>query len=130
MNRTGWKRQLTGVLGFLGGGSSTLILTSMGVVLMVCVARLMGLWEGIELQTLDLFLRYRPLEAPDERITILEITENDLQDLDTYPVPDKTMVELLEKLESYEPRVIGLDIFRDLPVINPDRKSTRLNSSH
>ena len=119
MNRTGWKRQLTGVLSFLGGGSSTLLLSSLGVVLMVCVSRSLGLWEGIELETLDLFLRHRPLEAPDERITILEITENDLQELGTYPVPDKTMVELLEKLENYEPRVIGLDIFRDLPVINP-----------
>ncbi|MEM9152320.1 MAG: CHASE2 domain-containing protein, partial [Cyanobacteria bacterium P01_F01_bin.3] len=85
MNRTGWKRQLTGVLSFLGGGSSTLLLSSLGVVLMVCVSRSLGLWEGIELETLDLFLRHRPLEAPDERITILEITENDLQELGTYP---------------------------------------------
>ncbi|MGD1866231.1 MAG: CHASE2 domain-containing protein [Phormidesmis sp.] len=119
MNRTGWKKQLTGVLSFLGGGSSSLLLSSVGIVLLVCVARMLGLWEGVELQTLDLFLRHRPVEAPDERITILEITDDDLQKLGTYPVPDDAMVQLLEQLESYEPRVIGLDIFRDLPVINP-----------
>ncbi len=119
MKKTDWKKQLARAISFLGGGSSSLLLSSVGIVLLVCVARLLGLWEGIELQTLDLFLRYRPQEAPDERITILEITDDDLQRLGTYPVPDDAMVRLLEKLESYEPRVIGLDIFRDLPVINP-----------
>jgi len=119
MSRTDWKKRLTGVLNFWGGGSSSLLLSSVGIVLLVCVARMLGLWEGIELQTLDLFLRHRPVEAPDERITILEITDDDLQKLGTYPVPDDAMVQLLEQLESYEPRVIGLDIFRDLPVVNP-----------
>lgn len=119
MKRRGWKNQLTRVLSFFGGGSSSLLLSSVGIVVLVCLARLLGLWEGVELQALDLFLRYRPAETTDEKITILEITDADLQALGTYPVPDDAMVQLLEKLESYEPRVIGLDIFRDLPVINP-----------
>ncbi|MEL6939010.1 MAG: CHASE2 domain-containing protein [Cyanobacteria bacterium J06598_1] len=121
-NRWTPKRQTEGAhrfLSWLGGGSTSLALGSLSVVLLVCVARMLGLWEAVELQTLDFLLRHRPLEPVDERVTILEITDADLQALGTYPVPDDALLALLNKLESYNPSVIGLDIFRDLPVVNP-----------
>ncbi len=130
MNRAGWSKKALSLLSLLGGGSSSLFVGSVSAVVLVCVARLLGLWEGIELQTLDLFLRHRPIEAVDERITVLEITDADLQALGTYPVPDDEMLALLEKLETYEPRVIGLDIFRDLPVINPLRTASDLSREY
>ena len=33
-----------------------------------------------------------------------------------WPIPDKVMSQLLYKLNTYQPRAIGLDIYRDLPV--------------
>ncbi|MEL6553495.1 MAG: CHASE2 domain-containing protein [Cyanobacteria bacterium J06621_11] len=119
MKENSWKKQVVSFLSFLGGGSPILLIGSASVVLLICIARAIGLWEGIELHTLDLLLRHRPIESADERVTILEITEADLQTLRTYPVPDDVMLQLLDTVESYEPRVIGFDFIRDLPVVNP-----------
>ena len=103
----------------LGGGSPSLLLGGLGIILLVFAARLIGLLQGIELKTLDLFLRWRPPESMDKRITILEINDTDIQTLGTYPVPDNIIKNLLTDLKTYNPRVIGLDIFRDIPVPNP-----------
>lgn len=110
----------------LGGGSAYLLLGGLGIIILVCIARMGGLLEGVELRTLDLFLRWRPSETTDERITILEITDADIQALGTYPVPDDELTRLLIELRTYNPRVIGLDIFRDIPVINPFQKDTEI----
>lgn len=128
MKRSRWRERALNFLSALGGGSFSLLFGSLSVVALICAARILGLWEGIELQTLDLLLRYRPLEAVDERITIVEVTDADLQALGTYPVPDDVMVRLLETLTRSNPSVIGLDIFRDLPVANPtaDVQSAKL----
>ena len=103
----------------LGGGSSSLLLGGLSVIALVCATRMAGVWQGMELKTLDLFLRRRPAEAIDERITLIEFTDDDIRALETYPVPDDVLANLLIDLKSYHPRVIGLDIFRDIPVINP-----------
>ena len=108
----------------LGGGSSSLLLGGLGITVLVCIARMVGLWQGLELRTLDLFLRWRPAEAVDERITLIEFTEADIQALGTHPVPDDVLTDLLLDLKAYEPRVIGLDIFRDIPAVNPFREVT------
>ena len=34
----------------------------------------------------------------------------------TYPIPDRQLANFLKTLQTYEPQVIGLDVFRDLPV--------------
>lgn len=105
-------------LSVLRHGSPSLLLGGLGVILLVCLSRAFGLIQGIELKTLDLFLRWRPPEAVDDRITIIEFTDADIQALGTYPVPDETLYQLLTELETYAPRAIGLDIFRDIPVAN------------
>jgi CHASE2 domain-containing sensor protein len=112
ITKLGWLKQL-------GGGSSSLLFGGAGMTLMVCLARMIGILEGIELQTLDFLLKWRSLQPVDERITILEFTDADIQALGTYPVPDSVIHKLLEDLQVYQPRVIGLDIFRDIPVPDP-----------
>lgn len=111
----------------LGGGSSSLLWGGLGVIFLFCVARMLGLWEGIELKTLDFFLRWRPAEATDERITLLEFNDADIQALRTYPVPDTVIADLLTELQSYHPRIIGLDIFRDIPATDPFQENTGSN---
>ena len=130
MRKNSRKRRVVRALSLLGGGSPILLIGGISVVLLICIARAIGLWEGIELHTLDFLLRHRPIEAADERITIVEITEADIQALDTYPVPDDVMVQLLDKLESYKPRVIGLDLFRDLVVIDPAKPIAQSKLAH
>lgn len=86
------------------------------VLLGVIIARLTGSLQFLELVTLDKFLRLRPPEPMDERIVIVGITEADIQRARTYPIPDRDLAALLQRLQTYQPATIGLDIVRDLPV--------------
>ncbi|MEG4133028.1 CHASE2 domain-containing protein [Microcoleus sp. Pol1B3] len=83
---------------------------------LIVLVRLSGALQLIEWVTLDSFLRLRPSEPIDERIVIVGIDEADIQRIGNYPIPDREIAKLLRKLQKYRPRVIGLDIVRDLPV--------------
>ncbi|MFB2875703.1 CHASE2 domain-containing protein [Floridanema aerugineum] len=78
--------------------------------------RLMGLLQFGEWEAFDQFFRLRPPQLVDERILIVGIEEGDIQRLGSWPIPDRNMAELIEKISSLQPRAIGLDIYRDLPV--------------
>ncbi len=90
------------------------ILTSSAVTIAILTIRSLGLLQSFEWAILDEFMRWRPREPVDERITIVGINETDLQKYG-YPISDKLLAELLENLHSFQPRAIGLDIYRDLP---------------
>ncbi len=82
---------------------------------------LLGLrWTGglqmLEWALLDRYFRLRPPESPDDRIVLVTIDESDLRDVGQWPVPDRVLAELLNKIKAQKPRAIGLDIYRDLPV--------------
>ncbi len=83
---------------------------------LVMVARSMGMLEVLELKAFDLFLRLRPAEPTDERILLVGIDEDDIADIDTYPIPDANLTQLIETLQTFQPAVIGLNISRELPV--------------
>ncbi len=89
--------------------------------------RYFGFFEKIELQTFDQMLRLKPKEEIDPKVVVVEITEEDIQSrpeltVGAKSISDSTLAILLNKLQDYQPQVIGLDIYRDLP----DRK----NESH
>ena len=70
-----------------------------------------------ELGAIDGFFRLRPLEAVDDRIIIVGIQEEELQRY-SWPFSDHTLAELLQKIQAAQPKAIGLDIYRDVPVHN------------
>ncbi|MBD2100200.1 CHASE2 domain-containing protein [Leptolyngbya sp. FACHB-261] len=80
--------------------------------------RLTGWLQFWELAAFDQFFRWRPPELPDPQIVIVGIDEADLQKIRHWPVSDEVLAQLLEKLKQQKPSVIGLDLYRDLPV-NP-----------
>lgn len=55
-------------------------------------------------------------EAKDSRIAIVGITEEDIQSANRYPYSDLDLAGILQKIESYRPALIGLDLIRDVPV--------------
>jgi len=71
--------------------------------------------ETLELRIYDQMMQLRPDSSPDKRLLIVTVTEEDLQKWN-WPLSGEILDRLLGKLEEYEPRAIGLDIFRDLPV--------------
>ncbi|MGG6264520.1 CHASE2 domain-containing protein [Leptolyngbya sp. AN03gr2] len=91
-------------------------LPGLAVIVGIILARLTGSLQFLELVTLDKFLRLRPPEPQDERIVIVGITEEDIQRARTYPIPDRVLAELIQRLQTYQPSAIGLDIVRDVPV--------------
>ncbi len=82
----------------------------------VFLARFTGNLQFLEWTTLDYFLRLRPHETIDERVVVVGINEDDLRSVGSYPIPDREIAALIQKLQVHKPRVIGIDIFRDLPV--------------
>ena len=85
-------------------------------IVLIVLVRLSGALQLIEWVTFDSFLRLRPSEPIDQRIVIVGIDEADIQRIRNYPIPDREIAKLLKTLQKYQPRVIGLDIVRDIPV--------------
>jgi CHASE2 domain-containing sensor protein len=83
---------------------------------LILLTRSLGFLQVFEWSTLDFFLSHRPYEALDERIVIVGIDEQDIQQIQTYPIPDQEIATLIQTLQKYQPKAIGLDIVRDLPV--------------
>ena len=78
--------------------------------------RQIGMLESAELSAYDTMLSLRPDESPDPRLLIVGVTEADIQRLKQWPISDGKIAEILQKLEAMQPRVIGLDILRDVPL--------------
>ena len=91
------------------------MLASVVATALVMGVRQLGILQLFEFQVFDQQLRLRPVEKPDPRILVVEVTENDINQYG-YPLSDTILARLVEKLESYQPLLIGLDIFRDRPV--------------
>ena len=106
-----------------------LLYTGLLVTVVIALAKFFGVFQSFELKTLDVFLRFRPAEAIDERITIVEVTDEDISKLATYPIPDSVLFEALATIQQYQPRAIGLDIFRDFPVYDLSLPSHRVDTT-
>ncbi|HIK26611.1 MAG: CHASE2 domain-containing protein [Oscillatoriaceae bacterium SKW80] len=82
----------------------------------VIAGSLTGFFQLLEWATVDQFFRLRPTEPVDERIVIVTIDESDITNVGKWPLPDRVIAQLLKKIKAQQPRVIGLDNYRDLPV--------------
>lgn len=83
---------------------------------LVILLRMLGLLQPWEWTAYDQYFRLRPLESKDERIVIVGIDEADIRAIGQPIIPDEVYARLLDKLKAMQPRAIGLDIYRDLPV--------------
>ena len=90
-------------------------IASVAAAIFVLLLRQMGMLQTWELKTFDQLMRLRPDEGLDSRLLVVEATEADLNRYG-FPLPDATLAQALEQLASHQPRVIGLNIFRDRPV--------------
>ena len=97
----------------------TVLFMSVIIAALTLGLRYLGIFQTAELQTLDQMLRLRPKQEQDSRLLVVEITEKDIQSYQqeivrgTKSIPDNKLAELLHKLQQYQPRVIGLDLYRD-----------------
>lgn len=103
------------------------LLSSLAVTFVICGLRFFGAFQGVELSAFDQMMRSRPDEGPDPRLLIVTIDDADLvtqrrngETLKGTSLSDKSLNAILTKLEQYQPRAIGLDIYRDFPAEQPD----------
>ncbi|MCT7954107.1 CHASE2 domain-containing protein [Laspinema palackyanum] len=75
-----------------------------------------GFLHLFEWAALDTWFRLRPPEPVDSRIVIVTINEPDIKYVQQWPMSDRIMTQLIKNIKAQNPRVIGLDIYRDLPV--------------
>jgi CHASE2 domain-containing sensor protein len=93
----------------------SLMILSLLVGGLVCGVRTMGLLEPAELWAYDRMLQLQPAISPDPRILVVTVDKQDIARFGQ-PLPDQIILKLLTTLDQYKPRVIGLDIYRDIPL--------------
>ncbi len=79
--------------------------------------RMAGALEALGLAAYDWHILLRPTEPrPAAPVTVITVTEEDIQRLGTWPLTDDVFATVIEKLSQGGARAIGLDIYRDVPV--------------
>jgi len=103
----------------------SVVFSSLGVTALVLVTRFLSVLQPLELNVYDRLMRMKPTEAIDKRILIVEITEADIQaqlqrgEKPTGSLSDVSLNRLLENLTALQPRLIGLDLYRDFKAESP-----------
>lgn len=78
--------------------------------------RFLGILQSLELAALDEFSQWQPPVPPDDRITLVTIDDEDISRMGNWPMSDQMLADLLTQIRDQEPRVIGLDLYRELAV--------------
>ena len=108
---------------------SRLLLVSGIVGTVVMGIRWLGWLQPWELSAYDRFMRWRPGEAPSDKILLVTVDSEDMAFQDEQGMPrqgslsDEALAQLLEKIVPYQPAVIGLDIYRNPPINNAESKA-------
>jgi len=96
-------------------GLKAATLTSLTVTGLVLGLRQVGGVEPLELRIYDRMVRLRAADASDPRLLVVEITEEDIQALQRPTPSDETLARAIAQLQQLQPRVIELDLHRDVP---------------
>ncbi|MEH2179236.1 CHASE2 domain-containing protein [Nostoc sp.] len=116
----------------------TVLVISVLLTVLVMGVRHLGMLQQSELQAYDHFMQMRsPTERSDPRLLIVSIGEADIyyqnqkQMKGRGSLSDQALAQLLQKLDQYQPKTIGIDIYRDFP-IEPDYRDlvTRLQQDN
>lgn len=103
---------------------TTIVFASMAIATLIIAGRWLGILQTLELKAFDHLMTQLPTESADRRILIVGADEEDISSNKYgYPLPDDILAKLLNKLYTYQPSVIGIDIFRDQPVPKNDPNS-------
>jgi adenylate cyclase len=93
---------------------------------LTCAAWQTGLLQPVELFVYDHFIRWgAPHSGADPRLIVVGITEEDIQKYD-YAITDDVLARLLEEICRHQPAVVGVDLFRDLPVPRDGSQADKL----
>jgi len=94
------------------------VLIGLLVVLMVVLMRSNGGLQFLDLLTYDLLITANSGRTQvADRITMVSVTERDIEAFGEWPLSDATLSKTLKRLEAAGASAIGVDIYRDRPVL-------------
>ena len=94
-----------------------IVVITLLVFLGVVGLRSQGVLEGLEIEAYDWSLRLRSHQLSESPpITLITITDQDIQEVGHWPISDEILATVLTRIQALRPRVIGVDIYRDLAV--------------
>lgn len=80
-------------------------------------ARNAGVFQSTELAAYDYYVQFQPgVSSADDRIVLVTISERDIAQLGSWPLNDGLLAQLVRNLLAHGPRVVGLDLFRNIEV--------------
>lgn len=68
----------------------------------------LGAFQGLDLALWDVWLRSQPPVTHPAQVAVVEITEEEIQNLRSWPLPEATLAEAIARIEANDPRAIGL----------------------
>ncbi|WP_434685321.1 CHASE2 domain-containing protein [Pseudanabaena minima] len=86
------------------------------IVILVFSLQIIGLFQLLELKFLDKLFQLRTSEGLEPRIVMVTFDDRDIAKVGKWPFPDDVVAKLIAKVKAGNPRVIGLDVYRNLPV--------------
>ena len=90
------------------------ILIALVGALLVIGIRQLGWLQGLELRLFDSRVRHAVTNVVPSEVIVVGVNEADINYYNQWPLSDATVAELLERLQTYQPAAIGLDIYRDI----------------
>ena len=99
-----------------------ILLYSIAIACLIIGIRYLGWLQPLELSAYDRLMQLRPLENPDSRLLLITVDEADIQYQNQqqmslrWSLSDEALAQLLAKIKPYNPRTIGIDIYRDFAV--------------
>jgi diguanylate cyclase (GGDEF)-like protein len=95
-------------------GYRAILVSSLLALTCVSAGKRLNLFQHLELTSFDQLTRLQPRQLPDQRLLIVEITEQDLATFG-WPLSDQIVADAITNIQQLQPAVIGLDIYRSTP---------------
>ncbi|VEP12089.1 putative Integral membrane sensor signal transduction histidine kinase [Hyella patelloides LEGE 07179] len=105
-------------LKYFKNSNKKVFLASINIVFLITALRFLGLLQPLEWMAYDLLFLLRPSEPKEGRIVIVAWDEADIEKFQEGSISDSKLAHILEKIKAQKPRIIGLDLFRNVPVLS------------
>jgi diguanylate cyclase (GGDEF)-like protein len=93
----------------------SIVISSILVTSGIIALRQTGHLQFLELVAYDHQIRVLPSRDHDPRLLIVGVTEEDIKQQKQWPLSDEIIAQVLNNLQTNNPKLIALDIYRDIP---------------
>ena len=100
---------------WLGDYTISILLLTIFITAIVLGVRRFGGLQILELLVYDWMVNLQNKNEVDPRLLVVEITDRDIKEQNSWPIADNTIAQLLSNLQQHQPRVIGFDLYREVP---------------